>query len=114
MKISDFGFWISDFKTVSRFIVLLLVAHCSLLIAHNSFAQQHRWYNGYVKEISKETIKINDNSYTIDSKVKVVKHTSKKGLISENTASLTEVKAGDKVSLKLIGDVIKEIIIERY
>ena len=57
---------------------------------------------------------IEDKTYTVDLKVKVVQHTSKKGILSETPVKLTEVKVGDRVSVKLIGDVIKEIIIERY
>jgi hypothetical protein len=84
------------------------------MLAYNTEAQQHSWYNGYVKEISRGTMTIEDKTYIVDSKAKVVLQTSKKGIISENPVKITEVKVGDKVSVKLIGDVIKEIIIERY
>jgi hypothetical protein len=99
---------ISNFKIAAIILCLIFLSVPYLE------AQQHNWYNGYVKAISKGTVAIDDKSYTVDSKVKVVLQTMKKGIISENPTNLTGLRVGDKVSVKLIGDVIKEIIIERY
>lgn len=99
---------------ISNFKIGAIILSLILLLSQNLEAQQHSWYNGYVKEISKGVMKVDDKNYTLDPKVKVVQHTSKKGILSETPVKLTEVKVGDRVSVKLIGDVIKEIIIERY
>ena len=102
-----------DRRQIGGYIIGLIIIGL-LVIAQNLEAQQHSWYNGHVKVISKGTMTIEDKTYTVDLKVKVVQHTSKKGILSETPVKLTEVKVGDRVSVKLIGDVIKEIIIERY
>lgn len=96
-------------KAISGFIV----AGLFIIMLASSVVAEHQWYNGYVREISMGSIKVDDDRYEISPKVRVVQHVMEKGIIYERPAKPLDVVPGNRVTIKIEG-VVTEIIIERY
>ncbi len=96
----------------ARLICILL-----FIVAISGFAlasTEHVYINGKIAKFSKESINIDDKDYRIAHNVKIVKHVRKGGSIYEEPANFNELAIGKKASIKVLGGVVYEIIIEAY
>lgn len=97
-----------------RKTIMCIITAMFLLLAGSVMAQ-HQWYNGRVTDIIKEDIiKVDNNRYTLSPKVRVVQHVKVKASINEESARLDNVLPGQRVTIKIDGGFVTEIIIERY
>jgi len=67
-----------------------------------------------VNAISKEVINVSGRDFYITKDCRVAIHREVNGAFFEDPASLTNVKIGDWVTVKVIGNLVTEILIERY
>lgn len=96
-----------------RIILDLFVAAVILLTAQSVMAQ-HQWYNGRVTDMKTGIINVDNKEYEISPNVKVVQHVKGKASINEESARLDNVLTGQRVTVKIDGGFVTEIIIERY
>ena len=97
-----------------RKTIMSIITAIFLLLAGSAMAQ-HQWYNGRVTDIIKEgTIKVDNNRYTLSPNVRVVQHVKAGASINEEPSRLDNVLPGQRVTIKIDGGFVAEIIIERY
>jgi hypothetical protein len=92
-------------------ISLFLFLFSGLSLAYDS---GHVYINGKIDSIGSDTITISGIHYTIDKKCRVVIQYKEHGSFHEKPASLWDVNTGDSVTVKMIGNILYEIMIERW
>jgi len=85
-----------------------------LFPTHTGFTRGHYYFNGRVNAISKDYINVSGKDFYITQNCRVAIHKEVKGAFFENPASLRDIKIGDWVTVKVIGNLATEILIERY
>ncbi len=90
---------------------LFLFLFTGLALAYDS---GHVYINGLVGSVSSDAITISGMRYKIDKKCKVVIQYKEHDSFHEKPASLWDVNTGDSVTVKMIGNILYEIMIERW
>jgi len=95
---------------------VILAAMCLVLWSgsSNAFKTAHTYFNGKVESISGNLVVIEGTTFQIDPKCRVVTITEKDRAYYENPAKLRDVARGDTVTVKRVGNVLYEIMIERW
>ena len=74
----------------------------------------HVYINGIVDSIGSDTISISGHTYTIAPKCRVVIQYKNHNSFYEKPAKLWEVSTGNSVTAKKVGNILYEIMIERW
>jgi len=90
-------------------MVLLILAGAAL-----AYTSGHSFINGNVRSIDSDTITIEDRTYTIDPKCKVVIAYKEQDSFHERPARVSDIVRGDTVTAKKIANTLYEIMIERW
>ncbi len=90
---------------------LFLFLFTGLALAYDS---GHVYINGLVGSVSSDAITISGMRYKIDKKCKVVIQYKEHGSFHEKPAKRWDVNSGDRVTAKMIGNIIYEIMLERW
>ncbi len=98
-------------KKVILAISLFLFLFSGMAMAYDS---GHVYINGKVNSISSDTITVLGISYVIDQKCKVVIHYKENNSFHEKPGGKWDISTGDPVTVKIIGRIAYEIIIERW
>ena len=100
---------------MKRTLFLLVVVPVLLVWgAAQAYDSGHSYINGRVTSIAGDTITIDDYTYRIDSKCRVVIVFKQDGSFHERPARLGEISRGDTVTAKKIANTLHEIMIERW
>lgn len=79
-----------------------------------AYTSGHIFINGKVTSIAGDTIVIEDTTYQIDSKCKVVIAYKEQDSFHERPARVSDIVRGDTVTAKKIANTLYEIMIERW
>jgi hypothetical protein len=79
-----------------------------------AFYDGHVYINGIVNSIGSDAISISDHTYKIDPKCKVVIQYKESGSFHEKPAKLWDISTGETVTAKKVGNILYEIMIERW
>lgn len=102
---------------MKRFLAaLLLMTVCMALCASGAaaFRTAHTYLNGKVDSISGNLITIAGTTFQIHSKCRVVIVSGRNGAYFEDPASLRDVSSGYWVTVRQTGNLVDEIMIERW
>ena len=85
-------------------------------LTYTGFTRSHYYFNGKVNAISKnyDYINVSGEDFYIAQDCRVAIHKEVNGAFFENPASLRDIKIGDWVTIKVIDNLVTEILIERY
>ena len=95
-------------------LCLTFIGIMLFFLTHTGFTRGHYYFNGKVNAISKEFINVSGKVFYITRDCRVAIHKGVNGAFFENPASLRDIKIGDWVTVKVIGNLVTEILIERY
>jgi hypothetical protein len=98
-------------KRIVLAIMLSFFLFSGMAVAYNT---GHVYRNGVVNSISSDTITVSRLNYKIDSKCRVVIQYKEGGMFHERRARLSDIETGDTVTIKMIGNILYEIIIEGW
>ncbi|MDI1471140.1 hypothetical protein QI155_01145 [Thermodesulfovibrio sp. 1176] len=105
-------------RKIHKFILetLVFILLLSLFPSFSNSQTNHVYINGKVLSFSNDIIQIDTSKqpFYISNTARVVKHVKKSVSIYEEKASLRELKPGQSVTLKVIGNTVYEVIIEEY
>ena len=99
---------------MKRILFPLVVAALFVWGVAQAYDSGHSYINGKVTSIAGATIAIEDASYTIDPKCRVVIIINENDSFHERPARLSEISRGDTVTAKKIANTLYEIMIERW
>jgi len=98
-------------KRIGAAIVLALFLFSGTAVA---YYDGHVYINGIVDSIGPDTISISGHTYKIDPKCRVVIQYKDHNSFHEKPAKLWEVSTGNSVTAKRVGNILYEIMIERW
>ena len=101
-------------ETMKRIIVAIMLCLFLFSGVAVAFYDGHVYINGIVNSIGSDTISIAGHTYKIDPKCRVVIQYKENGAFYERPAKLWEVSTGNSVTAKKIGNILYEIMIERW
>lgn len=97
-------------KTVFFTCMVLLILTGAAL----AYTSGHSYINGKVTSIASDTVTIEDTTYKIDPKCKVVIAFKEQDSFHERPARVSDIVRGDTVTAKKIANTLYEIMIERW
>lgn len=89
-------------------VVTLLWASEAVSLTH------HTYLNGTVMGISGDAIKIGDKVFAIAPRARIVVQDKRNGAYFEERASRSYISVGNSVTVRAMGNLVNEIIIERW
>ncbi|BBA70535.1 pilus assembly protein PilL [Geobacter sulfurreducens] len=96
----------------------LWLALCAVVLlfwtSETTALTHHTYVNGTVLGISGDMIKIDDKIFTIAPKAKIVVQDKRNGAYFEERASRSYISVGNSVTVRAMGNLVNEIIIERW
>lgn len=99
-------------RTVHIILIVLLLT-LGVLPA-NAATTRHKYHAGTVSYLGNNQVVLESGTYTLVPEVKVVLITKESnGAHYERKGSLSDVSTGKRVSLKAIGRMVSEIVVER-
>ena len=101
-------------ETMKRIVVAIMLCLFLFSGVAVAFYDGHVYINGIVDSIGSDTISISGHTYRIDPKCRVVIQYKENGAFNERPAKLWEVSTGNSVTAKKIGNILYEIMIERW
>lgn len=90
------------------FIVLVMCA-----LAQMVFADEHLYHTGILSDKAIDRVIIAGKSFVLQPRVKVVVKYKDRGAYYEKIGRFSDVRLGDRVYLKAIGNIVSEIVVMR-
>lgn len=104
-------------KRIISLILALFVFSAFLFLAKPCRAaaiSNHTYINGEISKLNGYRVNISGAEYVIDKKCKYVMQYKRGRAFYEDPASYYNVRVGDKVTAKVTGGIVYEIILERW
>lgn len=104
-------------RKIIIFSALIIFSFLFLNLCEFALAQTNHFYiNGKVINFTPNTVKIDTAKEVLyfSNNMRIVKHIKKGKSIYEEPATLKELRINDSVTVKVIGNIVHELIIEVY
>lgn len=101
-------------RTRAKSVFFILVTLCLLLLGINAEATSHRYDTGILSSVTEDRVVMSGNAYRLLPNNKVIfKERGRRGAYYEHKRSISDLRIGEKIFLKVIGNNILEIEVVR-
>jgi len=102
-------------RLISKIMLLFwLLVGCAVLANQVQAGTNHIYRGGIVRDITPGEITVGTNHYTLAPAVRVLVINKRNGAYFEDKSSLSEIRAGQPVKIKVEATTVYEVLIERW